>query len=111
MAKYIQYLIPAPFPEPKIHINFKRTHSFLERLFDRAAYRHHFTGTLHCSCEMLVCCHEFIKWPSRDLDYRVIHSWFKRGWGFLCDVVCDLIKCHADSDLCSDPGYGVSGCF
>src|SRR3972149_2352222 len=101
MAQDVYYFLTAPLLEPKVHIYFKRTYCFMKRLFDRAADRHHFASAFHCSCKMLVCCHEFIKRPARYLDYRIIDSWFKRSWSLLGYVVSDLIKCHTDRDLSS----------
>ena len=71
-------------------------------------YRHYLTGCLHLCAELTACSRKLFKGPLGELYYNVVNCRLKASTCLACDIVCYLIECIAESDLCCDLCYRVS---
>ena len=81
----------------------------MERLFEGSADAHGLTHGLHGYAQGVIRTGKFFKGESRDLDHAVINGGLKRGRGFPCNVVGNLIQGVTHSQLGGHLGNGEPG--
>jgi len=81
----------------------------LQGFLECPADGHGFADGFHLRGERFVGLGEFLEGPAGDFNYAIVDGRLETGWGFLGDIVSNLVECISDGELGGDFCDGKAG--